>query len=348
MKQLALLAAIGLATSSLASSAQALDVVTRRSDKPVQGTITEITRDAITVKPGVSTPVTVPGNDIISVRWDAEPPDLNLGRGAESSGNLDRALEIYTKCLTESGSNDAIKTEVEFLIARAESAQGLDGNTAKLDDAAKKLEAFSKNRSGSFRFFESLHLLGQVHLAREDYAAAEQAFSRLTQAPWPDFKMAAQNATARLAMKKGDLTTALSSYEAVLGQNAGTPAEISRRNEALLGKASVQLEQNNAEAALTVVAEAILKSDPEDAAVQAEAFVLKGRCLESQGKIKEAILSYLHVPVLFSRQSVPLQEALYHLAVLWPKVDQQERGLAARQELEENYPESRWTKMLSQ
>jgi TolA-binding protein len=73
---------------------------------------------------------------------------------------------------------------------------------------------------------------------------------------------------------------------------------------------------------------------------------LKGDCLKSQGKVKEAILAYLHVPVLFEKEKVALAEALYNLAVLWPRADQPERGLAAQQELQENYPDSPWTKKL--
>lgn len=346
MKRLIVSAASILAVLTLAAPASAIDIVTRKSDKPAQGDITDIARDAVKVKSGIGTMIDVPANDIVSIRWGAEPPELNLARSAEEGGNLERALEQLKASTAGAGTNEAVKAEIQFLTARVTARTALEQDASKLDDAASKLDAFVKGQADSFRFFEAVQLLGAVQLAKEDFSGAEQSFTRLAQAPWSDYKMAAQNATAQLALKKGDLAGALSAYEQVLSQNASSPAEKSRRNAALIGKASVQLKQGGANQALTAVTEAIAATDPEDSEVQAQAWILKGECLKTQGKVKEAILAYLHVPVLFEKEKVPLTEALYNLAVLWPRADQPERGLAARQELEENYPDSPWTKKL--
>lgn len=335
-----------LVASLTGQSAQAIDIVTRKSDKAAQGDITDISQTSVSVKSGIGEMIEVPANDIVSVRWGAEPAAMNLARSAEDGGNLERALEQLKVSSGEAGTNEAVKTEIEFLIARVTARQGLEEDASKLEDASAKLSAFVKGHSDNFRYFDALQLLGAVQLALQDYVGAETSFGQLARAPWSDYKMAAQNSTAKLAFQKGDLAAALAAYEQVLSQSGTSPGEVSRRNEALLGKASVQLKQGNADIALQAVAEAIAKTDPEDSAVQAGAWNLKGDCLKTQGKVKEAILAYLHVPVLFEKEKVALAEALYNLAVLWPRADQPERGLAARQELEENYPDSPWTKKL--
>lgn len=343
------LKAAGLTLTMLVSvqvQAQTIDSINRKSVKPQKGTITEVTRDAVKIKPGISAVVTVPANDIVDIEWGGAPGSLNLGRGAENAGNFAVALERYTEAAAESGSSVNVKADIQFLIARVTAKTALQQDTSKLDDAATKLDTFVKDNATSFRFFDAVQLLGQVHLAREDFTEAATAFTRLTQAPWSDYKMAGQNATGRLAIARGDLPAALKSYDAVLVLPAKTAAEISRRNEALLGKSTVLIEQKNHAVALKTVTEAIAKADPEDSAVQAEAYILKGECLKAQGQTKEAILAYLHVPVLFEKEAMLNARALYNLATLWEKVEQPERGLAARTELTDKYADSKWAKML--
>ncbi|MDA0586931.1 MAG: tetratricopeptide repeat protein [Planctomycetota bacterium] len=328
------------------AQAQTIDTINRKSVKPQKGTITGITRDEVKIKPGISAEVSVPANDIVDVEWGGAPGALNLGRGAENAGNFAVALERYTEAAAEAGSSANVKMDIQFLIARVTAKTAMEQDASKLDDAAAKLDAFVKANVTSFRFFDAVQLLGQVQLAREDFTQAETAFNRLAQAPWSDYKMAGQNAAGRLAIARGDFPGALKSYDAVLVQPATSAAEISRRNEALLGKSAVLIEQKNHAVALTTITEAISKADPEDSAVQAEAYILKGECLKALGQTKEAILAYLHVPVLFEKEAMLNAQALYNLATLWDKVEQPERGLAARTELTEKYAESKWAKML--
>ena len=342
-----LTAAALLTALVLTHPAGAIDEVIRKStEKSSKGTVKSVTKELVSMEDSIGKPFEVPANDIIDIKYGDEPPDLNLGRGKAAAGNIEGALADYAKSAAEAGSDDNIKAEIEFLVARAVSRQALEQDTSKLGDAATKLSGFTSDHPNSYRFYDATFLLGRVQLAQSDFAAAAGTFATLGSAPWPDYKMASQNANARLALKQGDLPKALSAYEAVLALPAPGPAEVSRRNEALLGKAAVQLQQNNAAAALESVVEAIAAADPEDSAVQAEAWILKGDCLRVGGRTKEAILAYLHVPVLFEKEKGHLPSALNHLAQLWPAVDQLERGNAAKQELMETFPDNEWTKKL--
>lgn len=338
----ALMLAVG-ATSLQAQQTQ--DSITRKIGKPQRGLVTDITQTSVTIKPGISDPVTIDANDIIDIEWGSGTVDLSNGRAAENSGNYDKALESYAKALADA-SKAPVKADIAFLIARTTARMGIQGDSTKLDDAAAKLDAFIKANTSSYRYFDAVFLLGRVHLAREDFTKAGIEFNRLAKAPWSDYKMAGQNANGRLAIARNDLPAAKAAYQAVLQLPAAKPAEVSRRNEALLGMSAALIAEKNHQAALKSITEAITKADPEDSAVQAEAYVLKGDCLQALGQNKSAILAYLHVPVLFEKEAMLNARALYHLTVLWEKVEQPDRSVAARGELTEKYADTKWAKML--
>ena len=232
MKRLTLIAVAMLTLAAVASSARAVDIVNRKSGKAAQGDITAIAQQSVSVKSGIGEMIEVPANDIISVRWGAEPAELNLARSAEDSGNLARALEQLKTSAGNAGTNAAVKTEIEFLTARVNARVALEQDVSKLEAASAQLEGFVKGNSDNFRYFDALQLLGAVQLAAEDYVGAETSFSKLARAPWSDYKMAAQNSTAKLAFQKGDLAAALAAYEQVLSQSGSSPGEVSKRNEA--------------------------------------------------------------------------------------------------------------------
>ena len=340
-----ILTAIALLTAIIvAQSASAFDEVIRKStEKTSKGTVKSVTKEVVSMEDGVGKTFEVPANDIIGIKYTSEPPDVNLGRGKASAGNFDGALEDFAKA---SSSDDNISAEIDYLVAATIARKALEQDASTLADAAAKLTAFSSKHPNSYQFYNAKLLLGQVQLAQEAYAEAAGTFGALEAAPWADYQMAAKNNKAKLALRQGQLPQALTAYEAVLALPANSPGEVSRRNEALLGKAAVQLQQNNSAEALNSVKEAIAAADPEDSAVQAEAWILKGDCLRAAGETKKAILAYLHVPLLFEKEKVHLPRALYHLSVLWPTVDQVERGVAARTELQTSFPDNEWTQKL--
>lgn len=339
----ALMLAVG--ASSTLQAQQTPDTINRKSAKPQRGTVTEITQTSVTVKPGISDPVTVDANDIIDIEWGGGPGELITARGAENAGNYATALENYEKA-EAAASKALIKADISFLIARTTAKIAMENDATKLDDAAEKLDAFIKKNTSSYRYFDAVFLLGRIHLVREDFTKAGIEFNRLAKAPWSDYKMAGQNANGRLAIARGDLPAAKAAYQAVLALPAAKSAEISRRNEALLGMSAALIEEKNHQAALKTVTEAITKADPEDSAVQAEAYVLKGDCLQALGQNKSAILAYLHVPVLFEKEAMLNARALYHLTILWEKVEQPDRSVTAKGELTEKYADTKWAKML--
>ncbi|MDA0835117.1 MAG: tetratricopeptide repeat protein [Planctomycetota bacterium] len=334
----------GLAVTPLSA-----DIIIRKGGgTPLNGNITASSKTELTIEKKVGGPETVPVNEVIDVRWEGEPPKLNLARTNEHGGKLDLALATYDEIAKDAASlSDKSKTDLEFLIARATARQAM-GDPGKLEEAAKKLEAFRQTHADNFRDYEALSWLGQVQMAKKDFAAAQATYDNLSRAPWPDYKLAAQAAQGRLLFLQDNVDGALAAYEAVLGTNAATPAEKSRQQEALLGKASCLERQQKFDEALSSLYQLITEVSPEDRPLQAEAYLRQGDCLLAQGKTKESIIAYLHVDVLFDSEKGFHAEALYRLATLWGQVGYPDRAAEAQATLESDYPNSEWFKKLTQ
>lgn len=336
-----------LTAGFLASSLPAADIVSRKSgEKRVAGTITASTKTELTVKPSTGEPVIIPANDVASVVWDDAPPEMKLGIGDENNGRFETALGRFAKAVDDArSSNDLMKADLDFLIARATAKSALT-DAARQNDAITRLTNFLKARSDSFRYYDAQQLLGQVHLARQDFPAARSAFEAVSQAPWSDYQLSAKVSLGRVLMGENKLAEAVAAFDGAIAAAGTTPAEVTRKYEAMLGKARGLIAQGNHAEALTALNDVVDKGSPSDTALMAEAYVLQGNCLQALSKTKEAVLAYLHVDVLFARESVQHAEALFHLSKLWKLVQHPDRALEAQSKLEGTYPKSEWIKKL--
>ncbi len=337
--------AAGLLLAS--SMADAADIINRKSgEKRAAGTITETTKTEVSVKPSTGAAVTVPANDISSVDWDDAPSPMKLGKGDENNGKLEAALEKFAKAADEVKSgNDLVKADLEFLTARVTARIALT-DPSRRDEAVAKLTGFLKAHANNFRFYEAQLWLGQVYLARKDFEPARAAFDTLNQSPWSDYQLSAKVNLGRVLMSENKLDEAAQTFDGAISAASASPADQARKYEAMVGKARSLIAQNRQAEALTSLNDVVDKAPSEDTALQAEAYVLQGTCLQATSKTKEAVLAYLHVDVLFARESAYHAEALYHLARLWKTVQHPDRSLEAQAKLEGAYPNSEWTKKL--
>lgn len=339
---------IVIAGALTAPLAHAVDTVARKSGgNRVGGEVTAISKTEITVKPVTGDPVKIPANDIGSITWDNAPPDLALAISDENGGRLDSALSRLAKSQEAAKAGPAnVRTDIEFLIARVTARQALV-DAAKRDEAVQKLEAFQKANGDSYRYYEAVSYLGQVQLAKGDYAAARTAFDLLAQSPWKDYKLAATISNARILAADGKPDDAVKLYEEVISAAGDAPAEQARKYEAMVGRARGLAVQSKFAEALTSLEDVTNKGPADDSALQAEAYVLQGSCLQGLNRTKEAILAYLHVDVLFARESALHAESLYQLSRLWRLVQHDDRALDAQAKLIASYPNSDWAKKAS-
>ncbi len=327
-----------------ASPLWAIDTVTVKStNKQILGEIGAANKTELTIKPKTGEAVKIPANDIAAIKWEGEPAKLNIAKGDEDRGNYQKALDTYTE--VHKDASGKLKTYLDFLIARTMAKLALEDDS-KIDDAVKKMEGFLKANPEHVGFYESQSYLGQIYSAKGDYAKAQAAFEGLGKAPWKDFQTAAKVAVGRMQLKQNNIDGANKTFEEAASGTAETDAEKARRAEAQVGKAACLVKQSKHEDALKLIDEIIKATSTEEAETMAVAYVLQGDCFQAQKQVKDAVLAYLHVPVLFPKQKGPKAEALYHLAKISGTIGQPDRAAEARDELLEDYPNSEWAKKL--
>lgn len=343
---------IAVTAVSWAASCPAIDIIHRKStEKTVGGEITKNTRDSVTVMQQVGMKEeTVPASDISYIEWDGEPGPLKLARGSESTGTFDEAVKQYQEAVKAvTSAKEGLKADTQFGLARTTTKRAMRSGD-DLAPAAALVKNFVNANRDNYRFFDAQLLLGDLGLATQDFNAAELAYQSVAGAPWPDYQMAGKIGVARATFGRGDVVKAQTMFNEIAALPTKTPAEESRKLEALLGQALCLQEKKEFPASQKIIDQVIETATPADSRVQAEAYLRQGDVMQAEGKNpKAAIIAYLHVDVIpeFAAERDLHAEALYQLARLWPTAGEAERGADAASRLKTQYPTSNWTKRLT-
>ena len=184
-------------------------------------------------------------------------------------------------------------------------------------------------------------------MAAKDLTSVRKTLEALSQSPWNDLKLAARIAEARALVAEGKIDDAIAAFDAVANSVGDSASEAPRKYEAMLGHARGLIMQSKFEDALKILETVTEKGPADDSTVQAEAYVLQGQAYQGIGRTKEAALAYLHVDILFPRESAFHAEALYQMSNLWKLVQHPDRSAEAAGKLVQIYPNSEWRKKLS-
>ena len=326
-----------------------IDTVHRKSDgRAIAGEIASVSRTEVVVTQKIGNKeFRIPANDIRAVEWKGEPAELGLARGNERAGSLPEALAGLQESRQAAQGADLL-AEIDFLIARTGAKLAL-ANPMKLTATVDQLKSFVERHRDHFRFYDAQLLLGEAALAAGDSSVAESAYTSLELAPWQDFQMAAQIGRARVLLGQDDFSGAETLFNQVAEMSVQTPAEQARRLEALLGQTECMQHRQQFSEAAGILQNVIDQTDAGNARLLAEAYVRLGDCHAAEGQeMKRAVLAYLHVDVIpsLAAQTDLHAEALYQLARLWPVIGHPARGAEASAKLEEEYPNSQWTRKL--
>lgn len=329
------------------SSLFAVDIITKKSDgKRVNGNISAMSKTELTLKRNVGEPEIVSANDIAAIEWEGGGGELKLGYSDENGGRYDAATQRFLKAKADAKSpSEFLRGEFDYMLARVAGKQAL-ADPEKREQAIQKLVAAAKVYPDHVRFYESVQILSQIQLASKDFTGARQAIAQLSQAPWSDLKLAAQIAEARVLVAEGKIDEAITGFAAVASSAGDSPAETSRKYEAMLGHARGLVLQSKFDEALKLLEIVTEKGAADDGPIQAEAYALQGQAFQGLGRTKEAALAYLHVDILFPRESAYHAEALYQMSNLWKLVQHPDRSAEAAGKLVQLYPNSEWRKKL--
>jgi tetratricopeptide (TPR) repeat protein len=340
--------ALALLFSAIAAAPlDADDLIDRKGiNTPLRGDVTDISRTEVVLKGrNNQREYRIPANEIERVRWQGENPLLTQVRVEERNGQFDKAIAGYEAALKDSPSAN-LTTDLEFLIARATASKAL-ANEENYDGAIKLLEKFRTAHPRSFHYFESLKLLARLYMAKPDVEQANAAMKLMSEAPWNDFKMEADNLQARVALANGQVDAALAALDKVISVKPTTPTELSRRYEALLTKAACLQKQDKFQDTIDVLTNILEEAADDDTKTLAETCVRLGDCYQAAGRTKEAILAYLRVDILFPKEKTHHAEALYYLSRLFAQDGKFDKAADAQARLQQAYPRSQWTAKLT-
>ncbi|WP_437187649.1 tetratricopeptide repeat protein [Planctomicrobium sp. SH668] len=337
---------------SASAFAADIDLVFRKGDtKSVGGQITAVSKlDVVVTQKVGNREEKIAANEIERVEYQAEPPGLNLARSQESNGQFKEALVAYQDGLNAAGSNQNLKGEIEFLIARTLSKIA-QADVTQQQAAIDKMNAFLNSYRDHYRTYPMQLLLAETALLAGQTDLAETAFGNVAQAPWPAYQMLAQAGKGQSLLSQQKTAEAKALFDQVVATNATTPAEKAVVLGGMLGQAECFQMMNQNDQAIEVLKKVVNDASAEETRVLANAYVQLGNVYSVDGQhAKEAVLAYLHVDVIpsLATQSDLHAEALYHLSKLWPAIGQPGRGAEASAKLQSDYQDSVWTQKLTE
>ena len=332
-----------LAVSATTSFASAVDVVTRRSDNAqIRGVIEKSDIAQVVVKRTNGEEVVIETSDIKSVLFDGEPPNLRTARSNEGSGSLDLALEKL-EAIGYSGANEALKADIQFLMARVKAKQALI-DAAKADEAIVALQAFRTANKNNFRYLEANLLEASLHGIKNDAAAGKLLLEEVQQSPVKGYQLQAGVDLGRLLLSAGDAAEAEASFQDVVTKSQGDVGASGALYDGMLGLAMCLKQQSKTDEAIATLDEIIEKAPEGESRTLAEAWLRKGDCLRLKTQPKAALMAYLHVDLLYAGEPAQHAEALQRLSELWTPAGHEDRAVDASARLTQLYPNSQWAK----
>jgi tetratricopeptide (TPR) repeat protein len=340
-----LMLSAGLVLTGLGSTARAIDAV-RTAKASVSGKIQSITTTEVTVERTNKDVEKVPVNEILSVRFDGEPPQLNQVRNALEQSNFLSAEKALEKLDPEKVDRAEIKTDIVYYRALTAAHKALAGD-GDITDAGKALTAFIKDNPTSFHFLEANEVIGDLLVANGTYDKAETFYKLVEeQSPWPDYKMRAGAARGRALLKQGKAQEALTVFDSVIARAGGgnNPLVARQRLIATVGKASCLSELGQHEEAAKLLDTLIAEADAEEAELHALAYNALGNSHRKAGRPKEARMAFLHTHILYPAFADAHAEALANLVDLWKELGDGTRSMEAQETLQSRYPNSAWAR----
>jgi tetratricopeptide (TPR) repeat protein len=336
---LALTAVLCLSTTP----AWAIDSI-KTSKALVSGNLQEIGKYVVKIKRTGDREEEIQVNEIEYIRYDGEPAQLNLIRGAVNGGRYKDALEGLDKLKDENLKVD-IKQEIEFFRAVSSSRLALAGE-GSVNDAGKLMNTFVSGNPTSWHYLEACEVLGDLLVAINNFPLAQQRYGELEQAPWVDVKMRGGVLKGRALQGEGKFDEAAAAFDKALALAEGSSGELidAQKQAATIGKAVSLAQTGKSAEATKLLEDVIAKADPEQSELHALAYNALGGCYRKAGNSKAALLAYLHVDVLYNNYANAHAEALSNLSQLWKEVGNADRALESEQVLTERYPSSKWAK----
>lgn len=318
----------------------AQDRISQEKGATLSGIITTLDRDKVTIEVR-GEPQNIPVNEISKIVFEDEPNMLGRARELTRQGQYEQARDELKKIDAASIKNANAKSDLAFFLAYCEGKLALQGKGDKAA-AVKSLVAYDKDTPNSYHYWEVSQLLGQLAGSMSRYDAAQNFYKRMSESTFSEVKNQGAYQEAVTLILQGKTADAKPRLEKLAGLNATNPKEVRVKQLAEVALAQCMLLDGDAQGALNKINEWISNGDSTDIELFGRLYNLQGACYLKLNKTNEAVLAFLHTDLLFSGDAENHAEALYHLGVLWPSLNETQRGVDARSRLTTLYSGSMW------
>jgi tetratricopeptide (TPR) repeat protein len=333
MKLTLSLAAIVILLAS--SGTRAADTVKKISGGTINGSIQSLGKSEVVIEKQAGGTETVPITDVETITFDNEPTRLRSVRSSAASGAYTNAINTINQIDASSITRNEIIEDLQFYKAYCEAKKALDTG-GSVTEPGQLMRAFVTEHPTSYHAYVANELLGDLLVAANRPELAVPYYAELGSSPFPEYKMRSGVAQGKALLAQRKFSEAQTAFDGVLqlaAQQKG-PAVDHQRLLATLGKAACVAEGGSPDDGIKMIEEVINATTPEDAAIQAQAYVTMGDCyLKKPDAKKQALLAFLHVDVLYPSQQHAEAAALKQLAVLWKDLNKPDRAQDALQRL---------------
>lgn len=311
-------------------------VYTHESSTASSGTITEVTKNGVSLKVGSNVKNFVE-SEIRKVSFQGDPAGLTRAREMTLDGQYEQALDELKSVDFNTLSRDVIKADAAYyrLLSRGKLALAGQG-----DRKAAMTEAlsFAGTYRESFHFYSVAKLLGDLALALKMHDKAIQFYGALSKAPSTESKIESRYLIGVTLLDQDDIPAAEKAFSEVAAVDVNSTEALRLKTLAKAGQAVALAKGGKGKEGLALADQLISELNPTDIEMCSRIYNAQGASYEAAGDIEGAILAYLHTHLMFSGQPDAHAVALSRLVELWPKVGRTERAAEARQELQTRYP----------
>lgn len=331
-------AAVVLAT---ATAARAVDEVYPVGDAKVTlARKVTVGRDAITILDGRNVESKMPVADVLYVKFGGEPLELSDGKDqVRRNGKYEEVLASLSKLNRAQVSPSEAVADLDFYIALCKAKLALVGKES-IRNAGTALLQFIRTYPQHYTYYEANELLGDLLRANKDYANAVTYYRKLAE----NAEMAARAnvLVGWTQLEQNQPDEAIKAFDAALADRAMGPSAEAQRRLASVGKAACVNAKGQAAEAVKLV-EGVIESSPPEG-LDARMYNVLGTAQAQNNDPKGAVMSFLHVDLMYSQDPAEHAEALGNLKNLWKQIGQPERGEEANRRLQRLYPSSEWAK----
>ncbi len=265
----------------------------------------------------------IPSGDILEIRYDGEPPEMNVARNHERGKRWDDALFAYSDALKKvPADRKFLQTEIRFRRARIAAVQAeSSGGARRL--AIAELRNFKRDFPESRQILECLELLSRLLLIDgESRQEVVDAFRELRKKYGQSKEVSAKADLfeTQLLLEDGQSLLVKGSRDEAKKKYAEAQAKLTAMvaNAEKAGQLDLRISLAECKAVLDKADEALKELDAlltqaGDDRTRAAVHLGRGDCHRLTGKFREAMWDYLWVDAVYNEDREKQAKAVYYL-----------------------------------